>query len=400
MYVNSRENSYVRDGSLFLRPTLTTEMPGNQIGDALLTQGKFDLWGGAPADSCTGNRDYGCLRVGTPENLVNPIRSARLRTAESFNFQFGRIEVRARLPAGDWLWPAIWLLPVNNEYGDWPASGEIDIMESRGNRELNADGLGPSTILSTLHWGPASIENAFKLTSSSLQSLPKGIDYSENFHIFGLYWDSTGLYSYVDDDSNRVLKVKFDQPFFDRARKGGINFDNNPWNNSAKFPNAAPFDRKFYILLNVAVGGTSGFFDDSTPGKPWKDHSPTAVRDFWAAKSAWWPTWNAGGSKEARALVVDSIKVWSIDEPDQNLEKNQPPTKGRKLGETPPSSIVNEFNESNFSNFLVTISAFASILAAVSILIAIVKICSVKKSTKDESKEMKLIDTKSTEVQP
>ena len=65
--------------------------------------------------------------------MINPIRSARLRSVKSFSFQYGRVEIKAKLPKGDWLWPAIWMLPAHNEYGQWPASGEIDIMESRGN---------------------------------------------------------------------------------------------------------------------------------------------------------------------------------------------------------------------------------------------------------------------------
>ena len=59
--------------------------------------------------------------------------SAKITTTESFKFKCGRVEAKDKLLNGDWLWPAIWLLPRHNEYGNWPASGEIDIMESRGN---------------------------------------------------------------------------------------------------------------------------------------------------------------------------------------------------------------------------------------------------------------------------
>lgn len=55
------------------------------------------------------------------------MQSARLTTQKSFSIAFGKVEVRAKLPKGDWLWPAIWMLPVNNTYGPWPASGEIDV---------------------------------------------------------------------------------------------------------------------------------------------------------------------------------------------------------------------------------------------------------------------------------
>jgi beta-glucanase (GH16 family) len=52
---------------------------------------------------------------------------------ESFNMRYGRVEVMAKLPKGDWIWPGIWLLPKGDVYRQWPASGEIDIVESRGN---------------------------------------------------------------------------------------------------------------------------------------------------------------------------------------------------------------------------------------------------------------------------
>lgn len=66
-------------------------------------------------------------------NYNNPIRSARLRTVNSFSAKYGRVVIRAKMPKGDWIWPAIWMLPKHAEYGSWPSSGEIDIVESRGN---------------------------------------------------------------------------------------------------------------------------------------------------------------------------------------------------------------------------------------------------------------------------
>lgn len=64
-----------------------------------------NLQGGSPADLCTGNNYWGCERAGNPTNLVNPIQSARLRTVNSFAFKYGKIEVIAQMPKGDWLWP-------------------------------------------------------------------------------------------------------------------------------------------------------------------------------------------------------------------------------------------------------------------------------------------------------
>lgn len=150
-YHNNRSNSFVYNGSLWLKPTLTAD----RIGEAAVKSGyTLDLWGGDPASLCTSNADYGCQRVsGAGGNYLNPIQSARVRTVNSFSFKYGRVEVRAKLPKGDWLWPAIWMLPKNQQYGLWPASGEIDIMESRGNAASYPEG-GNNMFGSTLHWGP------------------------------------------------------------------------------------------------------------------------------------------------------------------------------------------------------------------------------------------------------
>jgi len=124
----------------------------------------INIWGSTPADYCTSNNFYGCERnAAASGNYINPIQSARIRTVNSFTFDYGRIEVKAKIPKGDWIWPAIWLLPAYNEYGQWPASGEIDIMESRGNDASYPSG-GNDKFASTLHWGPDWAHNAYMKT--------------------------------------------------------------------------------------------------------------------------------------------------------------------------------------------------------------------------------------------
>jgi len=114
------------------------------------------VWGGDPGTQCTSNAFYGCDRTsGAGGNIINPIKSAKLRTAETFTMKYGRIEIKAKLPKGQWIWPAIWMMPKDYLYGIWPASGEIDIVESRGNVGYPLeDGGGPESFGSTLHWGP------------------------------------------------------------------------------------------------------------------------------------------------------------------------------------------------------------------------------------------------------
>lgn len=158
--------------------------------------------------------------------------SSRLRTAESFSFKYGRVEVSAQLPKGDWIWPAIWMLPTDQAYGTWPASGEIDIMESRGNDPSCSVG-GSDVFASTLHWGPAWDQNKYELTHEEYkhsESLGNG------FHTYGLLWTEERLITYIDSEDNVVLDVDMSQQSF--WEKGGFS-GNNPWVNE---PNAAPFN--------------------------------------------------------------------------------------------------------------------------------------------------------------
>lgn len=296
MYVNNRSNSYVRDSILYINPTYTANVIGLQN---LMGGFNYDNWGSQPADVCTGNEFYGCFRTsGAGGNILNPIQSARIRTAQSFNFQYGRMEVRAKLPLGDWLWPAIWLLPRYQSYGTWPASGEIDVVESRGNAAGYAAG-GVDTFASTLHWGPHWPEDAWSLTHEAY-TLSSG-DFSQNFHVFGLVWTNQSIITYVDEESNVVLKVPINESFWSKG--GWESTYNNPW---VGRPDNAPFDQQFYVIFNLAVGGTNGYFPDGMGGKPWSDESQNAANEFWSGQGQWMPTWNG----ENAALQIDYIKIW------------------------------------------------------------------------------------------
>mmetsp|Transcript_19459 Transcript_19459/g.19470 ORF Transcript_19459/g.19470 Transcript_19459/m.19470 type:complete len:314 (+) Transcript_19459:119-1060(+) len=297
-YVNNRSNSYVKNSTLYIMPTMTEDA----IGMTTLQSGDVNIWGGSPADACTGNQFYGCERnAAASGNVINPVRSARLRTADTFKFKYGRVEVRAKLPRGDWLWPAIWMLPNYNSYGGWPASGEIDIMESRGNQPSYPAG-GNNQFASTLHWGPDWANNKYPLTHKEYNN-PTSL--ADDFHIYGLYWSKDRLYTYFDTPSNIVLDVDMTKISFWQRGNFPTNF-NNPWAGAGL---NAPFDQEFYFTLNVACGGTSGYFPDGVGNKPWSDTDQHSVDSFWNNRGAWQPTWNG----EDAALKIDYIKVWSLD---------------------------------------------------------------------------------------
>ncbi|CAK8694096.1 unnamed protein product [Clavelina lepadiformis] len=308
IYTNNRSNSYVRDNTLFIKPTLTAD----HYGESFLSSGTIDLWGGSPADFCTANAWWGCMRTGSASNYLNPVESARIRTVNSFAFKYGRVEIQAKMPTGDWLWPAIWFLPKRNAYGQWPASGEIDLLESRGNADLkDVQGVshGNDAMGSTLHWGPYWPFNAYMKTTQEVHG-----SFGSEFHTYTLDWDEDGITCYVD--GNQILHVDpGDEGFwgfgeFDDSAPGS----NNPWITSNN--KMAPFDQEFYLIINLAVGGTNGYFPDEwvngKGAKPWNNASPTAMRDFWQAKKDWYSTWEPEvNNGENAALQVKSIRVWA-----------------------------------------------------------------------------------------
>eukprot|EP00808_Paulinella_micropora_P015280 g436.t1 len=166
---NNRTNSFVENRRLFLKPTMTAET----IGEAAVRNGfTLSIWGSDPASLCTGNQNWGCERTrGAGGSILNPIQSAAVRTVNSFSGKFFNMEVRAKLPVGDWIWPAIWLLPRFNAYGGWPCSGEIDVMESRRNYPSYPPG-GYNQVGSALHWGPYWAQNGYQKTLGTWELQP------------------------------------------------------------------------------------------------------------------------------------------------------------------------------------------------------------------------------------
>ncbi len=141
--------------------------------------------------------------------------SARIDTRDKFSFCYGKLVVRAKLPVGQGLWPAIWLMPQEQAYGPWPASGEIDMIEAKGRL--------PGQIFSTLHYGE---DWAHKRIDEFSHTLATGS--IADFHDYSLEWDAGTIRWLIDGQcyAQRMLE-----------------------------PNVMPFDRSFYLVLNLAVGG-------------------------------------------------------------------------------------------------------------------------------------------------
>jgi len=156
-----------------------------------------------------------------------PYTSGRLFTEPTFSKTYGKFEARMKLPAGNGLWPAFWMMPTGSEYGTWAASGEIDIMEARG-RLLDEVG-------GAIHYGKTWPNNKF---AAKNYDFPEDEDIT-GYHVYGLEWEPGELRWYVDGQLFQTIN----------------NWDSWGENEPAKYAFPAPFDKPFYMILNLAVGG-------------------------------------------------------------------------------------------------------------------------------------------------
>ncbi|MGK0253687.1 MAG: beta-glucanase (GH16 family) [Mariniflexile sp.] len=183
-------------------------------------------WGNNEAQYYTSRSDNiivenGLLKINAKKESYqgSQYTSAKIFTKGKFDFKYGTIEIRAKLPSGAGTWPAIWTLGSNINSVGWPACGEIDIMEHAGNRQ--------GTIQSAMHT-PSSYGNTMNKGSQFLSTV------STEFHIYKVKWSSEEMVFSVD------------------------NVEHYKYNPSTKDSNTWPFDANQYLILNVAMGGSFG----------------------------------------------------------------------------------------------------------------------------------------------
>ena len=152
--------------------------------------------------------------------------SARLVSKDKGDWSYGRFEVKAKLPSGRGTWPAIWMLPTSREYGNWPNSGEIDIMEHVGHE---ADVVHASVHTRAYH-------HSIKTEKTARVDVPNA---RSGFNLYAVEWTPEEIRGYVNK-----------QHYF--------TFKNERLTNPAADYRQWPFDKPFHILLNIAIGGTWG----------------------------------------------------------------------------------------------------------------------------------------------
>ncbi|PWZ03733.1 concanavalin A-like lectin/glucanase [Testicularia cyperi] len=308
---DSTNNSFVEDGKLYIVPTLTSD----SVGEAAITNGyTLNL---TAAGTCTASNrtDAACAVASnaTTGVILPPVQSARLMTNFSTAIRYGRVEVKARMPTGDWLWPAIWMMPKDSVYGEWPRSGEIDIFEGKGNAPKTRDGDGYNKMHSSLHFGPNYLFDGYGF-ATKIRNLWRNF-FNQGYHTFGLEWTEDHLFTWEHTPVYKNLQVDFKkQNFWKRGQfpyqmANGTLLD-NPWDEvRGPSANAAPFDQEFYLILNVAVGGTNGYFlDGKGDDKPWSNDAANARAQFWQSRNQWLPTWPS--DPKQRGMAVESVKMW------------------------------------------------------------------------------------------
>ena len=217
-YNASRDNIFLRDGKLVLKAIKSV----NQYGKTVYASGK-------------------------------------VQTLDKHNFLYGRIDVRAKVPAGQGLWPAIWMMPTRDHYGSWPRGGEIDIMEFLGH--------DVKTVYANLHYGDPHAEQ------QGVYTLENGETFTDSFHVFSVEWDPGEFRFYVDGNHFHTINDWY-------SRSG-----------ASERPYPAPFNKEFYIQLNLAVGG-------NWPG------NPDETTDFDKAE-----------------FEIDYVRVYQRPEYDTNVKK-------------------------------------------------------------------------------
>lgn len=214
------ENGYVRNHEL--QYYTNGRIENARVGNGVLTiTGKKETYP---------NHDYiqGSASWQKKDSLAQ-YTSASINTNNKVNWQYGRIEVRAKLPHGGGIWPAIWMMGIDRENAGWPACGEIDIMEFIGNH--------PQDIYATLHFADSASASGHRSSGSKI--LDSGLQ--KDFHVYAMEWNKDAMDIYLDDKMYHHFVI-------DSAGKGINN----------------PFRKPYYLLINLAMGAEwPGPIDDA-----------------------------------------------------------------------------------------------------------------------------------------
>lgn len=229
-----------------------TDRPENiEVSDGVLRLKAFE-------GEHTGKKFPEGISTDPSETQTKPYTSGKVRTRGIADWKYGRFDARMKLPDGQGTWPAFWMMPANDSYGGWPLSGEIDILEAVNLGEICDECEGDedeNRTIAALHFGERPPENKHIATHYKMPGAPNAKD---DYHVFSVEWGEGKIDWYVDGENYLTLTA-------DDWYTGAVSKAENP---------NAPFDKSFYVMLNLAVGGglsednnAMGFDPDSFPAE-------------------------------------------------------------------------------------------------------------------------------------
>lgn len=231
-------------------PELNMENWDYQIGDGT-GYGLPSGWGNNESQYYTDNPknvkvENGELVITARKESMRGMKytSARIWSKNKVDVKYGRIEARIKMAEGNGLWPAFWMLPTDNVYGVWAASGEIDIMEMFGSQPYMAVG--------TLHQGGAWPNNSYR---NGFYRFEDNRSLADDYHVYAVEWEPTEIRWYIDD----IMYTSAPADEWFTLNKAGTDVLDKP---------GAPFDQRFYIILNFAINGSEKKKVDDTTVLP------------------------------------------------------------------------------------------------------------------------------------
>lgn len=240
-------------------------------------------------EGCTGEiGTQQCKKTAAGSQILPPIVSGKLTTKDTFNFKYGRVEIQAKMPKGNWILPEMLLEPRDKKYGSLNyASGLMKVASIKGNDDYAGQLVGGVIMNDQL---------PFRNFGLRVQ---KGEDsWSNDYHNYTLVWRPDGISLYVDGEN--YGNIEESESFSEIGKTKNIEAATE-WARGSKI---APFDEMFYISLGIRAGGVNDFWDETA--KPWKNRSRKAIVNFWKSKDSWAPTWS-----EAE-LQVESVRVYAL----------------------------------------------------------------------------------------
>ncbi|KAL1491801.1 hypothetical protein ABEB36_012344 [Hypothenemus hampei] len=279
IYEDNPQTLSVQNNHLIVSPILTESVYG--------FLDELDL-----GEKCTGLRGTSeCYQRAIGWAIIPPVISAQLTTKGKFSFKYGRIEIKAKLPKGNWLYPELYLNSESEKYGPGYQSGQMRVAFLAGNDGAN-----------TKLKGGVILGQTYQARNYAMKTYEASEPWTNDFHNFTVLWKPESITLSVD---NTVYGTIFppEGGFSSWAARSRLSYS-ELWKKGTEL---APFDTEMYLVVGVGAGGHN-FEDGQLNSKPWINNQPKSQKDFYYARNSWFPTWGRNAQ-----LEVDSINIWALD---------------------------------------------------------------------------------------